>query len=85
MSSFNKFLHWYRNKDIVPPLTARQKLIAFHDDNDIVVLELGCTSPIMADICLHKPTIAKLYPFAEGDKKTFWKNFGKLLLVVHLT
>ena len=32
------------------------------------MLKLGCTSPNLANICLHKSTDAKLYPFTEGDK-----------------
>ena len=32
------------------------------------MLKLGCISPNLANICLHKPTDAKFYPFTEGDK-----------------
>ena len=32
------------------------------------MLDLGCTLPDLANICLHKSTEAKLYPFTEGDK-----------------
>ena len=32
------------------------------------MLKLGCTLPIMANICLHKSTASKFYPFTENDK-----------------
>ena len=31
------------------------------------MLKLVCTSPNLANICLHKSTDAKFYPFTEGD------------------
>ena len=43
------------------------------------MLKLGCTLPNLANVCLHKSTDAKLYPFTEGDKDL------KMLLVVHLS
>ena len=66
MSSFKDFLRWY--KDVVPPLEAMQKMIAFYHDKDIDMLKLGCTLANRANICLHKSTDAKFYPFTEGDK-----------------
>ena len=68
LSSFKDFLRWYNNKDVVPTLEATQKMIAFYHDKDIDMLKLGCTLPNMANICLHKSTDAKFYPFTEGDK-----------------
>ena len=35
------------------------------------MLHLGCTLPNLANICLHKPTDAKLYPFTEADIDLF--------------
>ena len=32
------------------------------------MLKLVCTLPNLANICLHKSTDAKIYPFTEGDK-----------------
>ena len=32
------------------------------------MLKLGCTLPNLANICLHKSTNHKFYPFFEGDK-----------------
>ena len=45
-----------------------QRMIAFYHDKDIDMLKLGCTLPNLANICLHKSTDAKFYPFTEGDK-----------------
>ena len=73
MSSFKDFLRWYNNKDIVPTLEAMQKKIAFYHDKDIDMLKLGCTLPNLANICLHKTTDAKFYPFTEGDKNILEK------------
>ena len=68
MSSFKDFLRRYNNKDVVPTLEAMQKMIAVYHDKDIDMLKLGCTLPNLANICLHKSTDAKFYPFTEGDK-----------------
>ena len=68
MSSFKDFSRWYNNKDVVPTLEARQKMIAFYHDKDIDMLKLGCTLPNLANIRLHKSTDAKYYPSTEGDK-----------------
>ena len=65
MSSLKDFLRWYNNKDVVPTLEAMQKMIAFYHDKDIDMLKLGCTLPNLANLCLHKSTDAKLYPFTE--------------------
>ena len=45
-----------------------QKLIAFYHDKYVVLLKLGCTLPNLANICLHKSTEGKFYPFTEGEK-----------------
>ena len=37
------------------------------------MLKLGCTLPYLTNICLHKSTSAKLYPFTETDKDLFQK------------
>ena len=69
MSSFKDFLRWYNNKDVVSTLEAMQKMIIFYHDKDIDMLKLGCTLPSLANKCLHKSTVAKYYPFTEGDKE----------------
>ena len=68
MSSFKDFLRWYNNKDVVPTLEAVQKIIAFYRNKYIDLLELGCTLPNLANVCLHKSADAKFYPFTEGRK-----------------
>ena len=45
-----------------------QKMIAFYHDKNIDMLKLGCTLHNLANICPHKSTDAKFYPFTEGDK-----------------
>ena len=68
MSSFKDFLQWYNIKDVVPTLEAIHKMIAFYDDKDIDMLNLGYKLPNKANILLHKSTDANFYPFTEGDK-----------------
>ena len=68
MQNFSDFLKWYNNKDVVPTLEAMQKLIEFYHNKGIDMLKLGCTLPNLANICLHKSTDSKFYPFTESDK-----------------
>ena len=68
MSSFKDFLRWYNKKDVVPTSEAMQKMIAFYHDKDIDISKLGSILPNLVNICLHKSTDAKFYPFTEGDK-----------------
>ena len=68
MQSFKDFLMWYNNKDVVPALEAMQKIIEFYHQKEIDMLKLGCTLPNLANICLHKSTDSKFYPFTESDK-----------------
>ena len=63
INSFKDFLRLYNNKDVVPTLEAMQKMIAFYHAEVIDMLKLGCTLPNLANICLHKSTDAKFYPF----------------------
>ena len=68
MRSFEDFLRWYNNKDVVPTPEAMQKLIDFYHQKEIDMLRLGCTLPTLANICLHKGTDSKFYPFTEATK-----------------
>ena len=61
-------MHWYINKDVVPTLEAKQKMIKFYQNKEIDILKLGCTHPNLAEFCLHKSTNYKNYPFCESDK-----------------
>ena len=68
MDYFPDFLKWYNNKDFVRTKEAMQKVYEFHDNKAIDMLILGCTLPKLANICLHKSTGSKFYPFTESDK-----------------
>ena len=61
-----------------------QKKTAFHDDEDIDMLKLGCTLSNLSIIYLHKSIYAKVYPIAEGDNDLS-KKVEKMLLMAHLT
>ena len=45
-----------------------QKIIQFYHNKGIDTLKLGCNLPNLANICLHKSTNYKFYPFCESDK-----------------
>ena len=68
MQNFSDFLRWYNNKDGVPTLEAMQKMIDLYHNKGIDMLKLGCKLPNLANICLHKSTDLKFYPFTESDK-----------------
>ena len=65
---YKDFLKWYNNKDVVPTLEAMRKMIQFYHNKEIDMLKLGCTLPNLANICPHKSTNYKFYPFCESDK-----------------
>ena len=48
-------------------------MLAFYHKRGIDRLKLRCTLPNMANICLHKSTSSKLYPFTETDKDCLQK------------
>ena len=85
MSSFKDFSRRYNNIDVVPILKTIEKMIDFYHDKDIDKLKLGCTSPNLANIGLHKSTDARICPFTDGDKDLLEKKFERMLLVVHLS
>ena len=68
MKYFKEFLMWYNNKDVVPTLEAMQKIVEFYHQTEIDMLKLDCILPNLANICLHKSTDSKFYPFTESDK-----------------
>ena len=43
-------------------------MVPFYHKKGIDMLKLGCALPRLANICLHKSTSAKFYPFTETDK-----------------
>ena len=65
---FSDFLKWYNNKDVVPTIEAMQKMIEFYHNKGIDMLKLGCPLPNLANICLHKSTDSKFYPFTYSDR-----------------
>ena len=50
-----------------------QKMLAFYHKKGIDMLKLGCTLQDLANVCLHKPTSTKFYPFIETDKDLLQK------------
>ena len=73
MCTFKDFLRWFNNRDVVPTLKPMQKMLLFYHKKKIDMLKLGCTLPNLANICLHKPTNAKFYPFTETGKNLLQK------------
>ena len=73
LCTFKDFLRWYNNKDVIPTLEEMQKMVAFYHKKGIDMLKLRCTLPNLANICLHKTTSAKFYPFTEADKDLLQK------------
>ena len=73
MCTFKDFFRRYNNKNVVPTLEAMQKMVAFYHMKGIDMLKLGCTLPNLANICRHKSTSAKFYPFTESDKDLLQK------------
>ena len=68
MTSYQDFVSSYNNKDVVPTLDAMQKMIEFYQNKEIDMLKLGCKLSNLANICLHKSTNNKFYPFVDLDK-----------------
>ena len=68
MKAFKDFPMWYNNKDVFPTLDAMQRMNELYHQKEIDMLKLGCTSPNLANICRHKSTGSKFYPFTESDK-----------------
>ena len=67
MQYFSDFLKWYNNQDVVPTLGAMQKMIELYHNRGNDMLKLGCTLPNLTNVCLHKSTDSKFYPFTESD------------------
>ena len=45
-----------------------KKMMEFYQNKGIDMLKLGCTLLNLANICLHKSTNQKFFPFVEADK-----------------
>ena len=68
MTTFQDFVRWYNNEDIVPTLEPKQKMMEFYHKKGIDMLKLVCTLSNLAKICQHKSINNKFYPFVEADK-----------------
>ena len=51
-----------------------QKKITFYHDKDIDMLNLGCTLPNLAKLCLHKSRDTNFYPLTGADKDLLEKK-----------
>ena len=60
-----------------------QKRIEFHHNKGIDMLKVGCALPNSANICLHKSTDSKFYPFTEWNKDCL-RRYEKIWLAVLL-
>ena len=68
MHSFKDSFRWCNNNDVLSTLEVKQKMVEVCHNKGIDMLKLGCTLPILANICLHSSTSAKFYPFKKNDK-----------------
>ena len=73
LQSFQEFLRWYNDKDVVPTLEGMQRRFEFPHNKAFDKLKLGCTIPYLANNCLHNSTCAKFYQITENDKDLFSK------------
>ena len=67
MQVFKDFLEYYNNKDVVPTMTAMQRMVAYYHSKNIDMLKLGLTLPNLANNILHSSTDAKFFPFGKAD------------------
>ena len=68
MRIFKGISRWYNNKNVVPTLKVMQKMFRFYHIKGIDIKKLGYPMPNYANICLHKSTNAKVFPFTESDE-----------------
>ena len=59
---------------MVPTLEAMQKMIKFCHHKNIYMLELGCSLPNLANICVNKSTNVEFYLFTDSDKNLLKKR-----------
>ena len=68
MATFRDSVEWYNTEDVLPTLEEMQKMMESYHNKGIDMLKLGCSLPNLANICLHKSTNHKFFPFVEADK-----------------
>ena len=74
MKSLKTFCAGITKKMLLPLWRQCKKKIVFYHEKDIDRLNLGCTLPRLVNICLHKYTDTKFYPFTEADKDLLERN-----------
>ena len=79
MQLFADFLRCYNNKNVVPTLEAVMKMIEFHHNRGIDMLNLGCTLRNFANVCLIKSSDWKVHPFNETDTNLLEKVLEKMV------
>ena len=73
MCTYKDFFTLVQQQRRCPNTRSNAKKLAFYHKKGIDMLKLGCTLPNSANICLHKSTSAKFYPFTETDKDLLQK------------
>ena len=68
MQTFQDFLKWYNNKDVVPTLETLQKMMQFYHQKSSDMLKLGFTLPNLANGIRHSSTSLEFFPFNQEDK-----------------
>ena len=68
METFQVFLKWYNNKEVVPTLEALQKMMQICHQKRIDMMKLGFTLPNLANRILHSSTSMKFFPFNQEDR-----------------
>ena len=68
METFQDFLKWYNNKDVVPTVETLQKMLQFYHQKVIDMLKLGFTLSNLANRIFHLSTSLKFFPFGQEDK-----------------
>ena len=68
MTTFKVFFALFNNKVVVPTLVAMQKMVQFFHQKEIDMLQLGCTLPNLANICLNISINEKFCTFCKSDK-----------------
>ena len=68
ISTFRDFVKRYNKRVVVPTLETMQEMMEFYHNKGIDLSKLGFTLPNLANICLHKSTKHRFFPFVESYK-----------------
>ena len=80
--TFLDFVRLFNKKNVVPILQAMNKITKFCHDQKGDMLQLGCTLPNLAIVCIHKSKDRKFYPPSK-QKNTCMRKYDLKRLVVH--